>query len=201
MLRVGLTGGLASGKSFVGRTLADLGCLWIQADELGHRVIQPGGAAYNAVVAEFGRGILGKDGAPDRQRLAALVFESPERLARLNKLVHPPVLELEEKLMADFAAREPHGIAVVEAAILLETGSYRRFDRIVVTWCEEQQQIERAMKRAGATRQQVLARLRRQLPLSEKLKLADYVIDTSGAKQETVKQVQKLYDSLQSIVS
>ncbi len=132
MLKVGLTGGLACGKTFVGEALAGYGCLLIQADVLGHEVLAPGGEAYQQVVEEFGPGILGADGAIDRRALAAQVFGSPERLARLNSLVHPPVVRREERLLAEFAAREPHGIAVVEAAILIETGSHSRFDRIIL---------------------------------------------------------------------
>lgn len=199
MLRVGLTGGLATGKSFVGRLLADLGCLWIQADELGHRVLQPGGEAYEAVVSEFGGGILKEDGTIDRQKLAAEVFGTPERLERLNRLVHPPVIRMEEELISDFAAREPGGVAVLEAAILIETGSHKRFDRLVVAWCTEEQQIERAMRRTGATREEIVARLSRQLPLDEKLKAADYVINTSGSKEETERQVREVYESLRNI--
>lgn len=199
MLRVGLTGGLATGKSFVGKALADLGCLWIQADELGHRVLAPGGEAYEAVVNAFGRDILKEDGSIDRSRLAEEVFERPDRLALLNSLVHPPVIRMEEELIAEFAAREPSGIAVVEAAILIETGGHKRFDRLIVTRCTEQQQIERALKRPGATLEQVLARLRRQMPLEEKVRLADYVIDTSGTKQQTLEQVRNVYESLRRI--
>lgn len=201
MLRVGLTGGLATGKSFVGQALADLGCLWIQADELGHRVLAPGGEAYQAVVEAFGRDILKEDGSIDRSRLAEEVFDRPDRLALLNSLVHPPVIRMEEELIAEFAAREPSGIAVVEAAILIETGGHKRFDRLIVTRCTEQQQIERALKRPGATLEQVMARLRRQMPLEEKVRLADYVIDTSGTKEQTIEQVRKVYQSLRRIAA
>jgi dephospho-CoA kinase len=201
VLRVGLTGGLATGKSFVGQALADLGCFWIQADQLGHRVLSPGGEAYQAVVDYFGSAILKEDGSIDRNKLAEEVFDRPERLAVLSSFVHPPVIRLEEELIREFAAREPKGIAVVEAAILIETGSHRRFDRLIVTRCSEQQQIERALRRPGATLEQVLARLRRQIPLEEKARLADYVIDTSGSKEETIAQVRKVYESLRRIAS
>jgi dephospho-CoA kinase len=150
MLRVGLTGGLACGKTFVGEALAGLGCLVIQADELGHRVLQPGGEAYDGVVRDFGPGILDDQGRIDRQMLAERVFGNPEALARLNSLVHPPVVALEEQLISEYAASNPEGIAVVEAAILIETGSYRRFDRIILVTCSEQQQIQRAMHRGAA---------------------------------------------------
>ncbi len=198
MLRVGLTGGLASGKSFVGRALAELGCHLIQADELGHEVLKPGGEAYAPVVAEFGAEILDADGAINRRKLGKLVFEDPERLERLNALVHPAVIRREEELMAELAARDPHGIVVVEAAILIENGSYRRFDRIVLAVCRPEQQIERAVER-GATREEALARLRRQMPLEEKRKYAHYVIDTSGSREETLRQVRQLYESLREI--
>jgi dephospho-CoA kinase len=196
MLRVGLTGGLASGKSFVGRALADLGCLLIQADELGHQVLEPGGEAYDGVIREFGPEIVRVDRTIDRPKLAALVFHDTQRLATLNALVHPPVWARERRLLDEHAAAHPHGIAVVEAAILVETGSYRNYAKLIVAVCSEEQQIERAMSRDGMTREQVLDRLSRQMPLAEKIKYADYVIDTSGAKENTLAQTRAVYQAL-----
>jgi dephospho-CoA kinase len=201
LITVGLTGGLASGKSHVGRILEELGCLWIDADALGHRVLLPGGEAYDAVVTEFGRGILKEDGGIDRQKLAAEVFSEAGRLEKLNSLVHPPVIRLEERMIAEFAAGEPAGIAVVEAAILVETGGHERFDRLIVVRCDPAQQIERAMKRSGETREQVRARLDRQMPVEDKLKLADFVVDTSGSRETTKEQVVKIHHLLRSIKS
>jgi len=201
MLKVGLTGGLASGKTFVGEALAGFGCLLIQADHLGHKVLEPGGEAYDEVVREFGAEILEPDGRINRQRLAGMVFGSPGRLERLNSLVHPPVLRREEELIAAFAAREPHGIAVVEAAILIETGSYRRFNRIILVTCTDEQQRERALRRDGANESDVLARLSRQMPLEEKRKFAHFVIDTSGSKEDTLRQARAVYDALRRIPS
>jgi dephospho-CoA kinase len=199
MLRVGLTGGLASGKSFVGHQLAALGCLLIEADELGHQVLEPGGEAYAPVVAEFGREILTPDGAIDRRKLASIVFHQPERLEKLNSLVHPPVRARTRQLIDEFAQREPNGIAVIEAAILVETGSWRSYDRLIVAVCSEEQQIERAMARDRLTREAVLDRLSRQMPLADKVKYADYVIDTSGTKQRTIEQTRNVYASLRSL--
>jgi dephospho-CoA kinase len=196
MLRVGLTGGLACGKSFVGEALREMGCLLVQADELGHEVLLPGGEAYDGVVAEFGRDILNAAGEIDRRALAAQVFGTPERLARLNALVHPPVLRREEELIAEFARREPDGIAVLEAAILIETGSWRRFDKIILVTCLEEQQVERAMRRQGAVLEDVMARLGRQMPLEEKRKYADFVIDTSREKGDTLRQTRAVYEAL-----
>jgi dephospho-CoA kinase len=199
MLQVGLTGGLASGKSFVGRALAEMGCFLIQADDLGRQVSEPGGEAYDEIVREFGPGILNPDGSIDRRRLAGQVFHDPERLERLNALVHPPVYARERRLQADLARQHPHGIAVTEAAILIETGSYRQYDKLIVAACAPEQQIERAMARDHLTREEVLDRMRRQMPLEEKRKLADYVIDTSGSKEDTLVQTRAVYNSLRSI--
>lgn len=201
MLKVGLTGGIACGKSFVGEALASYGCLLIQADTLGHQVLAVGGEAYDDVVREFGAGILGPEGAIDRRALAARVFGDPGRLERLNSLVHPPVLRREDELIAEWAKREPKGIAVVEAAILIETGSYKRFDRIILVTCREEQQLERAMRREGASEADVRARLSRQMPLSEKRKFADFVIDTSGEKEDTLRQTRAVYEKLRRIES
>jgi dephospho-CoA kinase len=199
MLRVGLTGGLATGKSFAGHALADLGCQLIEADELGHAVLLPDGEAYGAVVREFGPGILDGQRLIDRKKLGALVFSNPELLNKLNALVHPPVGQRQARLIGEIAARDPGAIVVVAAAILVETGSYKRFDRLIVVTCTWEQQIERAMKRGPFTREDVLARLSRQLPQEEKVRVADYVIDTSGPKENTLEQVRAVYNSLRSL--
>jgi len=198
MLKVGLTGGLASGKSFVGAALARLGCRLIEADKLGHEVLLPGGAAYSLVVREFGRGILDSGGAIDRKRLALEVFAKKERLALLNSLVHPEVHKRTDELIAGYFAADPNAIVVVEAAIHIETGGFKRFDRLIVVVCQERQQIDRAVER-GLTRAEALARLASQMPLAEKRKYADYVIDTSGTKEETLQQTEEVYTSLRRL--
>jgi len=199
MLRVGLTGGLASGKSFVGSLLAGLGCYLIRADELGHQVLEPEGEAYDAVVREFGAGILTPDQRIDRRRLASLVFHDPARLEMLNTLVHPPVRARTRRLIEEYQAGHPDGIAVVEAAILVETGSYRDYERLILAVCGKEQQIERAMARDGLAREELLDRLSRQMPLDEKIQYADYVIDTSGTKENTLAQTRAVYESLRGL--
>jgi len=205
MLKVGLTGGLASGKSFVGHALADLGCFLIQADELGRQVLEQGGETYDAVVETFGQEILDEDGRINRRRLAKIVFadhpDAPGQLAKLNALIHPHVKERERILVAEFAQDHPDGIAVTEAAILVETGSYKDYDRLIVAFCRPEQQIDRAMERDGASREEVLNRLRRQMRLEDKVKHADFVVDTSGTKEDTLQQVRKVYESLRSVNS
>jgi dephospho-CoA kinase len=198
MLKVGLTGGLASGKSFVGRALADLGCMLIQADDLGHKVLEPGAEAYQPVIDLFGPEILAADATIDRRALAARVFNDPERLNQLNALVHPPVRARSKDLLDAFEASHPSGIAVIEAAILIETGGFRSYDRLIVAVCTREQQIERAMSRDRLTREEALARMSRQMPLEEKVKFADYVIDTSGAKEHTLAQTRAIYETLRS---
>lgn len=196
MLRVGLTGGLATGKSFVAGEFERLGCFLIYADRLGHEVMRPGGPAYQPIVDLFGPDILQEDSAIHRQRLGAIVFADPEKLAQLNAIVHPAVFAREDALAAEAAARDADAIVMIEAAILIETGRYRDFDRLVLTSCPEETQIARAMKRDQLPREEVVKRIRRQLPLSEKLQHAHYVIDTGGSKEQTTLQVRTVYANL-----
>jgi dephospho-CoA kinase len=198
MLRVGLTGGLASGKSFVGRTLCEMGCLLIEADLLGHQVMAKGAEAYDAILVEF-PGVLDQQGEIDRRKLGTQVFANPELLKKLNAIVHPAVRARSRRLAEAFAQRHPDGICVYEAAIIIETGSFRDFDRLIVASCTEEQQVERAILRDHLTREEVLDRLRRQMPLEQKVKYADYVIDTSGTKEHTLEQTRNVYASLRSI--
>lgn len=201
MLKVGLTGGLASGKGFVGECLAKFGCHLIEADRLGHEVLSRAGEAYASVLEYFGTGILNPDGMIDRKKLAAEVFTNPERLAVLNSLVHPPVQKRAQELADKYAAADPQAIVVLEAAILIETGSYDRFDRLILVVCSEEQQIERAMARDGSTREEVKARLNRQMPLTQKRNYADYVIDNSGTREDTARQTRAVYESLRRLQS
>ena len=196
MLRVGLTGGMATGKSFVGRLLAGMGCHLMQADQVGHEVLLPDGAAFESVVGRFGAAILSPDGTIDRRRLGAEVFADPEGLAALNRLVHPHVVKREEEWLSEVEALDPRAVAVVEAAILVETGSHRRFQKLIVTVCSEEEQVRRAMSRDSLSEAEVRNRMSRQMPLDEKRRYADYVIDTSGAKSQTEDQVRDLYAAL-----
>ena len=189
MLKVGLTGGLACGKTFVGEALAGLG---LPADP-GRRTGPPGAGARRRGVRRRGapnsaREILTPTARSTGARWPRSVFGAPERLARLNGLVHPPVVRREEELIAAYAAREPHGIAVVEAAILIETGSYKRFDRMILVACAEEQQVERAMRRDGARRGRCAGAPRAARCRSRRNgKFADFVIDTSGEKEDTLR--------------
>jgi dephospho-CoA kinase len=200
MLRVGLTGGLASGKSTVGRMFESFGCLLVEADALGHRVLEPEGAAFRPVVALFGEEIL-RDGRIDRKALGRIVFSDPAKLEQLNAFVHPLVFALEERALDEFERTNPDGIAIVAAAIMIETGSYKRYEKIVLAVCSETEQIRRAMARDGLTESEVRSRLSRQMPLEEKRKFADYIIDTSGPVAETEAQARAVFAKLRSLTS
>lgn len=195
-MQAGLTGGLASGKSFISQALAARGCVIIEADRLGHEVLLTDGPAFAPTVDHFGPSILASDGSIDRKLLAGNVFNSPAELELLNSIVHPAVYA---RANAIAAATPSSTIVIFEAAILIETGSYTRFDKLIVAICTREQQIERALQRPGATLPDVLARLDRQLPLEEKRKYADYVIDTSGSKEDTLRQTGQVYDCLRSL--
>ena len=199
MLRVGLTGGYASGKSFVAAELERLGCHVIHADHLGHRVLEPEGEAYLPTVGTFGEGILNSDRTINRKKLGAIVFNSPEQLETLTSIVHPAVFRLESRLLDELAEVDPSGIAVIEAAILIETGRYRVFDRIVLTACDEETQVIRGMSRDGLAAEQVRARMSKQLSLHEKKKYADYIVNTEGEKEATVQQVCAIFSQLQLV--
>jgi len=199
MIKVGLTGGYASGKTFVATEFERLGCHVIYADRLGRAVIEPGGGAYQLTVDSFGMEILADGGAIDRKKLATIVFSSPELLKRLNSFVHPAVFRLEEEMLKRFASEDPRGIAVIEAAILIETGRHTMFDRLILAACSVSTQIERGMKRDGITREEVLARLSQQMPVEEKKEYAHYVINTDGPKEATVRQILPVYEELKRL--
>src|SRR3954447_12551810 len=199
MLKVGLTGGYASGKSFVATELAGLGCYLIYADELGHQVLKPGGEAFGPAIRTFGETILSPDGTIDRKKLGQIVFASPELLKRLTDIVHPAVFRLEAELLEAAKRKDACAVAVIEAAILIEAGRYKVFDRLILTACNEATQIARAVARDGVSPESVKARIDLQLPLEEKKKHADYVVNTDGAKEDTLRQVEAIFGDLKKL--
>jgi dephospho-CoA kinase len=198
MLTVALTGGLATGKSTVGRMFVELGCELVEADRLGHEVLA--GPGREATVALFGAGICHPDGSINRRALGAVVFADPAKLAKLNAIVHPLVEKLREERLVAIFDRDPHAIVLYEAAIHIETGLYKQFARVVLVTCDEETQIRRAMERSQWTREETLGRLRRQMPLAEKRKFADYVIDTSVSLDDTRRQAEETYNDLRALL-
>lgn len=191
MLTVGLTGGIASGKSIVARMLQEKGCHVIEADLVAHEFLKPSNPIAQQVVAEFGSQILDAKGAIDRAKLGEIVFGNPEKLAHLNALTHPPVLQEIAGQLADIARKDNSAIAVVVAALHIESGYYKTFDRLAVAWCTRDQQLARLLNR-GLTREQAERRIASQIPLDEKRRLADDVIDCSRTIADTQRQTEEL---------
>lgn len=196
LLRVGLTGGIASGKTTVGNRFAELGAYVIDADRLAHRLMRRGNAAYEAVVSAFGETVLSSDGEISRPALARIVFGDEAARLRLQAIVHPLVMAESDRRIADHAASGTGRIAIFDAALLVESGLYREFHRLVVTSCSRNTQIRRILARDGLSTDEAEARIDAQQPLRRKLAVADYVIDTEGTVRETLRQVDATFASL-----
>lgn len=196
ILRVGLTGGIASGKTTVAGFLAELGALVLDADRIAHEMIRKGGEAHAEVVARFGGEILDSGGDVDRKRLGAIVFRDRAALADLNAIVHPRILPEVERRIGLYLLRGHATIGVLEAALLVETGLYRRLDRLVVVRCSRDAQIARLVARHGMTPGDAVRRIEAQAPLEAKLEVAHYVIDTDATLRETRDRTARVYASL-----
>ena len=208
LLKLGLTGGIASGKSVVGEMFVKLGAHLTDADAVAHWLMDPGRPVYREVVQRFGREILNPDGSINRPRLAEAAFGAPggapPRVKELNEIVHPAVIEQENEWLKEISQQDPKGIAIVEAALILETGTASRFDRLIVVTCHPEQRILRFARRLGisedAARAEVTRRMAAQIPDEEKIKAADFVIDNSGSLDATERQVQGVFDKLRSVL-
>jgi dephospho-CoA kinase len=203
MLKIGLTGGIATGKSLVGSMFAELGAHTIDADEIGHDLMRPGEKVYDDVVQRFGQEILNPDKTINRARLAEIAFDQRRpRIYELNRIMHPGIIQNYERWMDEIGAREPNAIAMLEAALLLEAGLRKRFDRVIVVSCKPQQRIDRWAQRfnidPASARVEVTRRMMAQAPDEAKIQAADYVVDNSGTIEDTKKQVQKVYEALLS---
>jgi dephospho-CoA kinase len=195
MLRYGLTGGIASGKSTVAAMLRELGFPVIEADQVAHQVMEPGQPAYNEVVAVFGGAILDSDKRINRRSLAAMVFNDHEKLTRLNGIIHPRVQEEMLRMFAELAKSGKHAAAFVEAALIFEAGLHKELDGVVVAWCLPQQQLARLMER-GLSEVEAGKRIAAQMPVAAKMALAAAKIDCSGALDETRRQVETFAERL-----
>ena len=201
MLKVGLTGGIATGKSLVGAMFAELGVHTIDADLIAHELMRPGEKVYDEVLRRFGREILKGDGTIDRARLAELAFDQRRpRIYELNSIVHPGVIERQDQWMEEIRRRQPDAIVMLEAALLLEAGLRKHFDKIIVVTAKPQQRIDRWAERLHlapeTARAEVTRRMMAQAPDEAKIQAADYVIDNSGAVEDTKKQVRQIHEAL-----
>jgi dephospho-CoA kinase len=191
MLRLGLTGGIASGKSAVAAMLRDMGFAVLDADSLAHKLIEPGQAAYDEVLQEFGQTVVAPDGRIDRAKLSAIVFNDRAKLDRLNAIVHPRVAEVVFRQFEDWERQGTRDAAFVEAALLIESGIHESLDGLIVAWCEPEQQLERLLAR-GLNEAEARRRIAAQLPVEEKLRYATERINCSGSLDETRYQVEAL---------
>ena len=198
MLKVGLTGGIASGKSTVASLLRDHDCMVLEMDPLGHELLEPGQAAYDEVVREFGKSILGPGDAIDRSKLGAIVFADAAKRARLNQILHPRILDVVLKWFAALDRPGSPEFAVVEAALIVETGFHKQLGNLIVCWATPAQQMERLIAR-GLSPEQAQLRISSQMPAEEKRSLADEVIDCSGSIEETERQVKNLVARLKEL--
>jgi dephospho-CoA kinase len=196
MLRVGLTGSIGVGKSFVSGVLAELGCQVLDADETAREVVAPDSPALQAVVAEFGKEILRSDGTLDRPGLGALVFADADRRATLNSILHPYIIAKQDERLREWEAVDPKGIAVVDAALMIESGGYKRFDKLIVVYCRDDVQLERVMARNNLSRQEAGRRIAAQMTQDEKKKFADYLIDTSDGFAAARTRTGEIYEEL-----
>ena len=196
MRRVGLTGGIASGKSTVSRILGDLGVPVIDADVIAREVVAPGSAALGRVVDAFGEEVLSDDKSLNRARLGEIIFSDASKKKILEGILHPEIIAEQDRRLKNMESEGNTPIAVVDAAVMIESGSWKRFDLIVVVDCDESQQISRLCRRNGMREEEAMRRIEAQMPLSEKVKYADHVIDNRGSMDDTRKQVEELIKSL-----
>lgn len=196
----GLTGGVASGKSTVARHFETLGARIIDADRIGHEVIEPGRPAYEEIISHFGKQLLDSNGMIDRKTLGALVFSNTQELGALNAIVHPRLIARQTELALEYLAQNPRAVVIVDAALIFESGIGGRLRKVIVAWCHPEQQLERLMAKAGLSRQEAERRIKAQMPVEEKRRRADYQIDCSGSLEETYREADAIYLELRRIV-
>ena len=197
-LLVGLTGGIATGKSTVAEVFRRLGCVIIDADVLAREVVVPGEPAYDEIVAAFGRGILRPDGLLDRQKLGAIVFAAPDAKKRLEAITHPRIRERFARTLAELEARDFAGLVIFDAPVMIESGNSTAMDRLVVVVTDAATQAQRLTARDALGAAAAEQRMRSQMPVAEKAKLADYVIDNSGDRETTIAEARRVYAALQA---
>ena len=194
MRRIGITGNIGCGKSTAAAILAGFGAHVIDADAVVHRLLDPGSSVYDRVIEAFGQSVTHSDGRINRRALGDVVFADPDKRALLNSLIHPEVLRVILRRIDDLEKEDPDGVAVVDAALLVETGLHEDFETLIVVTCPPEIQVERIMRRDGLGPSEAQSRMAAQMPAEEKAKVADYRIDNSGSKDDTRGQLRRIYD-------
>ena len=196
MLKVGLTGSIAVGKSSVCEVFRELGCAVLDADRVARDVVEPGTIGLKRVVEQFGESVLQPDGRLDRPKLGLIVFADEEKRLLLNSIIHPLVFESQNAWLKDVELSDPNGIAIVDAALMIESGGYKRFDKLIVVWCEPELQLQRLMARDGISKEVAEARIAAQMPQDEKKRYADFLVDTSNDYENTRRQTTEIFHQL-----
>jgi len=196
MLRVGLTGSIAVGKSFVTCVLGELGCHVLDADQIARAVVEKDAPGLSAVVKAFGQELLREDGTLDRQKLGEIIFSNQKQRELLNSILHPYIIAAQDEQMHRWEKEDPDGIAVIDAALMIESGGYRRFDKLIVVYCRPEIQLQRIMSRTSLSEEQALQRIHAQMSQEDKKRFADYLVDTSEGFEAARKQTTSVYERL-----
>ena len=199
MLRVGLTGSIGVGKSFVAGVLEELGCHVIDADQTAREVVMPGAPGLAAIVNAFSADVLRDDGTLDRPKLGAIVFPDQKKRELLNSILHPYIIARQDEQLRQWEKEDPFGIGIIDAALMIESGGYKRFDKLIVVHCRAEVQLARLIKRDGLSEAEARQRIAAQLPQEEKCKFADYLIDTSEGFEATRARTEEVFSELQEL--
>ncbi|MEP7074767.1 MAG: dephospho-CoA kinase [Acidobacteriota bacterium] len=197
MLKVGLTGSIATGKSFIVGVFRELGCFTLDADITARKVVEPGTAGLREIAVRFGTHVISADGSLDRAKMGAIVFNDASKREILNSIVHPLVIDSQDKWLAEQEKHDPNGIAVVDAALMIESGGYKRFNRLIVAWCEPDILLHRLMSRNGLSEEAAKKRIEAQIPQEQKKLYADFLIDTSKDHDDTRRQTVEIFHELE----
>lgn len=200
MLKLGLTGSIAVGKSYVCEVFRELGVFVLDADQTARKVVEPNTKGWQLIVENFGDSVLQLDKQIDRAKLGAIVFADEGKRQLLNSIVHPLVFEAQNEWLAEIESENPQNIAIIDAALMIESGGYKRFDKLIVVWCQPEIQLERLMTRNSLSETESLKRIKAQMPQEEKKRFADYLIDTSEGFEATKQQTVEIFEQLQLLV-
>jgi len=199
MLIVGLTGGVASGKTAVSKVLKEQGAYIIDADQIARELVKPRKPAWKEIIRAFGQEILQEDGSIHRKKLAGKVFADAKQRKRLNRMLHPRIRKEMDRRVKEIGQRDPEAIVVIDAPLLVELGNHRQMDKLIVVTSTRTQQIERLKDRDGANREEALKIVSSQMPLEEKLKFADFVIRNEGSLEETKRKAREVFRELRKV--
>lgn len=196
MLKIGLTGSIAVGKSYILEVFRELGAVVLDADLTAREVVEPDTKGWNLIVDNFGQSVLQSDKQIDRVKLGAIVFADEAKRQLLNSIVHPLVFEAQNQWLVARETENPRNIAIIDAALMIESGGYKRFEKLIVVWCQPEIQLARLMLRNNLTKEEALKRINAQMPQEEKKRFADYLIDTSEGFESSKQQVIEVFRQL-----